>query len=424
MRLFGSAGHLGPVVKMAVTYPMQFKFRTGLTLGMFSLVIFTLMVMSVLTGSTSGSLNLDRDTGGYQLFGAVSQPGSTTNNTAAIDANPRLRKAISAQGGIGHIGIGARQPGQSDRSWQAYSANVIDREYLGSTQYALHLVAAGYPSSARVWQTLKDKPGYAVIDASLVQDGGGFPGSFTIKGISYNDKTFKPQNIQIRDNRTGTIVPLTVIGVISMSAANVGAFTTGIYTGQNTFAHAGVPPVSPTTYVYRTTPGADVHATALLLGKTFLTEGLDVKEAQKEFDTNQAIGIGLNDLLQGFMGLGLIVGIAALGVIAFRSVVERRQQIGMMRAIGFQRSMVRTAFLLESSFVALLGTLLGVVLGLVLAKNLVDSMAKNDSSITLSVPWLQILLIVAIAYVASLITTYLPAWQASRVAPADALRYE
>jgi putative ABC transport system permease protein len=391
---------------------------------MFSLVIFTLMVMSVLTGSTSGRLNLDRDTGGYQLFGTVSQPGSTSSTTAVINANPTLHKAISAQGGIGQIGIGVRQPGQSDHSWQTYTANVLDTAYLGSTRYALRLVAAGYASSARVWQTLKDKPGYAVVDASLVQDNGGFPGSFIIKGISYNDKTFKPIKIEIRDTRTGTIMPLTVIGVISAAAANVDAFTSGIYTGQNTLAHAGVPPVSPTTYVYRTAPGTDVHGTALLLGKTFLAEGLDVKEAQKEFDTSQAIGIGLNNLLQGFMGLGLIVGIAALGVIAFRSVVERRQQIGMLRAIGFQRRMVRTAFLLESSFVAIVGTLLGVVLGLVLAKDIVDSLAKNDSSITLSVPWLQILLIVVIAYVASLITTYVPAWQASRVAPADALRYE
>ncbi len=424
MRLFGSAGQLGPVLKMAVTYPMQFKFRTGLTLAMFSLVIFTLMVMSVVTGSTSSSLNLDRDTGGYQLFGAVSQSGSTSNNAAVIDANPTLRRAISAVGGIGQIGIGVRQPEQNTQSWQPYVANVVDIAYLGSTQYALRAVATGYASSARVWQTLRANPGYAVIDASLVQDGGGFPGSFTIKGISYNDTTFKPQTIQIRDNRTGTIMPLTVIGVISTHAANVGAFTSGIYTGQNTFAHAGVPPVSPTLYVYRTVAGADVHATALLLGKTFFEEGLDVKEAQQEFNTGQAVGIGLNNLLQGFMGLGLIVGIAALGVIAFRSVVERRQQIGMLRAIGFHRRMVRTAFLLESSFVALLGTLLGVVLGLVLAKDIVDNLAKSDSSIALSVPWLQILFIVAIAYVASLITTYVPAWQASRVAPADALRYE
>ena len=43
----------------------------------------------------------------------------------------------------------------------------------------------------------------------------------------------------------------------------------------------------------------------------------------------------------GFMGLGLIVGVAALGVISARAVVERRQQIGVLRAIGFRRRMVQ-----------------------------------------------------------------------------------
>ena len=86
--------------------------------------------------------------------------------------------------------------------------------------------------------------------------------------------------------------------------------------------------------------------------------------------------------------------------------------------------MVRTTFLLESSVVAILGTVLGVGLGLALARNMVANIAKTNNSITLNVPWLQILLIVLIAYAASLLTTYLPSWQASRVYPAEALRYE
>jgi putative ABC transport system permease protein len=57
-------------------------------------------------------------------------------------------------------------------------------------------------------------------------------------------------------------------------------------------------------------------------------------------------------IFQVFMGLGLLVSIAALGVIAFRSVVERRQQIGMLRAVGCHRGTVATSFLLESSFIA------------------------------------------------------------------------
>ena len=63
------------------------------------------------------------------------------------------------------------------------------------------------------------------------------------------------------------------------------------------------------------------------------------------------------------MALGLFVGIASLGVIAFRSVVERRQQIGMLRAIGYQSSTVALTFVLESAFIALMGILSGVVGG-------------------------------------------------------------
>jgi putative ABC transport system permease protein len=252
----------------------------------------------------------------------------------------------------------------------------------------------------------------------------GSPTTFSIKGVNYDDKTFAPQLIEIRDSRSGTIISLKVIGVLDSYSAFLPDLTQGVYTSVSSFTAQGAPDVRPTTYVFRVAPGADVHATALLLGQTFLHEGLDVKEAQKEYNSNLAFNSGMNYILEGFMALGLVVGIAALGVIAFRSVVERRQQIGMMRAIGFQKRMVRMTFLLESSFVAVLGTLLGVVLGLGLSYNLVASVAKTNNGVTFSVPWLQILMIVAIAYVASLLTTYLPARQASRVYPAQALRYE
>ena len=73
----------------------------------------------------------------------------------------------------------------------------------------------------------------------------------------------------------------------------------------------------------------------------------------------------------GFMALGLFVGVAALGAISTRAVVERRQQIGVLRAIGYKRRMIALSFLLESSFVSLLGSAIGVVLGLLLSYNAV-----------------------------------------------------
>jgi len=430
VRLFSRAGSLAPTMKMAVTYPMQNKFRTGLTLAMFSLVIFTLMVMSVLIRSSATSLDVARDTGGYQIYGNVSQPAAEAGNAAVLAANPKLRTAIVAMGGMGKEPVGIRQTGQADTSWHPYIANVLDNAYLSTTRFTLHARAVGYSTDAQVWQTLRTKPGYAVIDGLLAEPPSNgtastFGGGFTIKGIKYDDRTFVPRQIALLDPRSMTIVPLTVIGVLDQDASYyLPDLAAGVYTGANSFTARGVPPPSPTTFVYRVAAGANVHATALLLGKTFFAEGLDVKEAQKQFDTNQSLNVGLNYLLEGFMALGLVVGIAALGVVAFRSVVERRQQIGMMRAIGFQSGMVRTTFLLESSFVAILGTVLGVVLGLALAYNLVASIATPNNGITFTVPWLQIAIIVVVAYVASLITTYLPAWQASRVYPAEALRYE
>jgi len=162
----------------------------------------------------------------------------------------------------------------------------------------------------------------------------------------------------------------------------------------------------------------------LALGSTFLPNGLSVTETQVRYDQQQATGVGLNRLLEGFMALGLVVGIAALGVVATRSVVERRQQIGMLRAIGFKRRMVQAGFLLESSLITLIGTALGVALGLPLAAQLIAHFAKTSPGLEVVIPWLQIVGIVALAYLASLLTTYLPAWQASRIYPAESLRYE
>jgi putative ABC transport system permease protein len=126
------------------------------------------------------------------------------------------------------------------------------------------------------------------------------------------------------------------------------------------------------------------------------------------------------------MALGLVVGVAALGVISARAVVERRQQIGVLRAIGFRRTMVQASFLLESSFVALTAVFVGTGLGLLLADNIVVDQRQQASwhSLTLVVPWADLGIVFVAVYLVALATTYAPALRASRIYPAQALRYE
>src|SRR5829696_4644277 len=112
---------------------------------------------------------------------------------------------------------------------------------------------------------------------------------------------------------------------------------------------------------------ADVVEAALL------KNGVQATSIEDALEDSQRQSTGFLYIIQGFMGLGLVVGIAAIGVIAFRSVVERRQQIGVLRALGFQRDMISLSFLIETVFVVGIGVLAGSLLGILLARNLFTS---------------------------------------------------
>jgi putative ABC transport system permease protein len=145
----------------------------------------------------------------------------------------------------------------------------------------------------------------------------------------------------------------------------------------------------------------------------------------ESFALGQTVTRGILRLFQGFMALGLLVGIAALGVIASRTVVERRQQVGVLRALGFHPSMVALSFLLESSFIALTGILIGVIAGLLLGADMVRTFfAQLTPDTAVTAPWGQLGVILLLAYGFSLLLTLIPSLQASRIYPAEALRYE
>jgi putative ABC transport system permease protein len=218
-----------------------------------------------------------------------------------------------------------------------------------------------------------------------------------------------------------------VIGVLEQAAGFGGGEEGGggvITASQDTVNQLAGIELLPAVYMFRLAEGVDAEAAAQALELRFREHGMQAEVLEEEIRDATAISQMFNNLLQGFMGLGLVVGIAALGVIAARSVVERRQQIGILRALGFQKGMVQLSFLLESTFIALLGIALGVALGFALSYNLISSISDDFEGMSYSVPWINIVVIVAVAYGASLLTTYLPARQAANVYPAEALRYE
>ncbi|MFL6103902.1 MAG: ABC transporter permease, partial [Actinomycetes bacterium] len=155
----------------------------------------------------------------------------------------------------------------------------------------------------------------------------------------------------------------------------------------------------------------------------FLPQGLVATRIGHLVEQDFAANRSFFHLLQGFLALGLVVGVAGLGVVMVRAVRERRRTVGVLRALGFPARVVRRAFLLESSFVALEGILLGTALSLATSYLLF----RNDDDLqgagtSFPIPWLSILLLVGATAAASLAATAWPARQAARIDPAVALR--
>jgi putative ABC transport system permease protein len=289
-------------------------------------------------------------------------------------------------------------------------------------------LAEGYDSPEQVWAALEERPGLAVLDTLPVPVRGNFnfgepPTDFAVEGFYLEDGTFAPFDVAVRDPVTGTQTTLTVIGVLQGVSPG---FMIGLTTSQRFVEDAFPAHAQPSAHLIRLKPAADSRRVADSLESLFLQNGMEAVVLREELDDVLGVNRTFNYVVEGFLGLGLIVGVAALGVISARSVVERRHEIGVMRAIGFERGRVELSMLIESAMVAVVGIVAGSALGLTLAFNLIHDIRSQPSweRVDYSVPWLTLGIIFAIVLVASLVTAYVPARQASRVYPAEALRYE
>ena len=427
----GRFGQLRPVLVTAVAYPMSSKFRTGLTLAMFALVIFTLIVMSILTAVFDVSTaDQEQVTGNWDLQGGVNFTTPITDIRQAIADSPDLRSEdFAAIGGYTTVPVQVRQADAEEQLWEDYVVRAADGEFLAENGYQLKLIADGYgPTEQDVWQAMQEDPSLVVVDALIVpRSEDGFEGgqiSFRLEGVFYEDESMSPIPIEIREPRTEVTASLTVIGVLDQLTDSFGELGVGMLVPKARIDEAVPFPVPLTTYRFRMADGVDQSAAARGLETAFQSNGMEAIVLAEQIEQNAAANRSFNRIFTGYMALGLMVGVAALGVISLRAVVERRQQIGVLRAIGYRRFMIQLSFLLESSFVALLGIAIGVGLGTAIAYNIVSDVQETAPTLRFSVPWVQIGAIIAIAYVFSLLTTFLPARQASRIYPAEALRYE
>ncbi len=423
-------GWLG-AVRLGVAYPKSNGGRSGMTIAMFSLIVFSIVVMASVNNIITQSFMGGDAMAGLDVQVTMFNTNPLDDVTAELESRDVNMNGVSAPGRVDALGPildEVRVEKDGEQTWvPAMTMSAVDENWIDLTNLRFGQRAEGYDTDEAIWEAMKTEPNVVVVNSSMIATdtnttaGPSFAFEDAISLQEIDDDTFAPYTVIAR-GEAGEEIELKVIGVMESEYSML----PGYYLSAPTLEGIAPDETPIVTTYYFTVDGSrdpgDVAADMERALLQFGAQGVDIAEMMQEFQAQQS---GFMTVLQWFMGLGLIVGIAAVGVISYRAVVERRQQIGVLRALGFQATTIGRAFVIETGIIVILGSLAGVVLGLIVSYNLTsDPGMTGDNPVSFIVPWTTIGITLGLAVGMALLMSWLPARQASRTLPAEALRYE
>ncbi|MEV0245326.1 FtsX-like permease family protein [Nocardia sp. NPDC050712] len=168
-------------------------------------------------------------------------------------------------------------------------------------------------------------------------------------------------------------------------------------------------------------PGSDLTAMRASLENAVKDFALAQVQDPEQFKGTQAQQINmLLAILYGLLGLAVVIAIIGVINTLALSVVERRREIGMLRAVGTARAQVRRTIYLESMLIAVFGAIVGVLLGIGLGYGFLRTLSEFGLD-QIAVPWTQLLLVLVSSGVIGVLAALWPGIQAARTPPLAAI---
>jgi len=386
-------------LRLGLAYPLARRGRTGLTVAMYALVVF------ILTFITSISFMIDRQVS----TATASVSGGAKVFVRSSTANPVSVSALTRTPGVSMVA-------PLERAEASFALeNSPEQHFWPLTAFDDSLLTMGPPkledrgvfqTDMEAWSNVLSDPSLIIADPMFLQQGG--PPNFSVE---VGDK------LALINPLTGVSRDVTVAAI----ATGDGLIQNGmLYGWRGAHSVFGDRLVASRSYV-SLVPGTDADRFAARLQSQFITNGAEAFSIAALMDEAFSMTHQIFQLFEGYLAMGLLVGIAGIAVVMIRAVRERRRQIGTLRALGFPAQSVGRSFAIEAGYVALQGTLIGALLALL---TLYTIIARSDAmgDVTFAVPYLQLTVLLAGTVLASLLATVAPALSATRVRPAVALR--
>jgi putative ABC transport system permease protein len=387
-------------LRLGLAYPLARRSRTGLTVAMYALVVFILTFITTISHMIDVQA-ADAKTsvrGGYDVV---------VSSSASYPIEPSELRAVR----------GVRSVAPLAATTAAYTvADMTEPVHWNLTAYDERFVRGGaptledrgsYPSDAAAWRAVLADPHLIIVDPAFLQQGGGPPGFEAKIGTK----------VTVKDPISGRS---RIVAVAAISPSDMLINNGAWYSLRGATTLFGETLVASRYYV-GLTPGTDPTQFAAGLNARFLDNGADATAIDELMDEAFTMTTQVFQLFEGYLALGLLVGIAGIAVVMIRAVRERRRPIGTLRAIGYPSVTIGRSFAVETGFIALEGTIIGASLALLTLYTLVTrSDAMGDT--VFAVPWLPLAILLVATVVASLLATLAPALSATRIRPAVALR--
>ncbi len=154
-------------------------------------------------------------------------------------------------------------------------------------------------------------------------------------------------------------------------------------------------------------------------------EDFSVQTPQQAIKTLDSVLFAIQIFVYVIAGISIVVGGIGISNSMYTSVTERTKQIGIMKSIGARNSDIFYLFLIESGLLGMVGGILGILAGLGLAYGLafIGMSLLNTDLIRVNASMSLVLGALAFSFLIGSVSGLLPAIQASKLKPVDALRY-
>jgi putative ABC transport system permease protein len=405
-------GGISATMRQAIAFTTQKKVRTAISLALFSFVIFGIVSVSVLGSMVDQAAvqTVAKQSGGYNF---VLYSGDGANITPAIENNSSLNRYIAGASLI-YDTTTAFTAGSNSTGLFVYPLVGIPSysgtgDFFSQNRYQFYSYLSRFSSPRSVWNAVENNSSLAVIDMTLAGIKQGNFGS----GISANVNVKLGQTLTVYgDNHTYRSV--VVAGILNEFGFQ------GVFVSVAAMDSLGLRGSSFPVLFIRLSDGVSPTAASVQIRKA-LTEynpvllNLYLITQQLTMDIN-----GIVEMTEIFIAMGLVAGTAGLGIIAMRSVVERYQSIGLLRALGFTRRMVGASFLIEFIFIAVSGSAIGVIMSLING-NIIASRLSPVLTFTYSPA--SVAYLVAISATLTILAVISSVRAVSRIEPSAAIRY-